>query len=72
MFSRHVLQPAIVRRADLHSPAAAFTDQMMVVHPLGQADPVQANASMLNAVQATGHMQGPQLTIDRGQADSLA
>lgn len=71
MFSRHGLQPAIVRRADFDGPAAAFTDQMMVVPPLGQTDPVEADASMLNAVQAAGHMQGTQLTIDRGQADSL-
>ena len=72
MFSRHGLQPAIVRRADFDGPAAMFTDQMVMVPPLGQADPVKANASMLNAVQAAGHLQGPQLPIDRGQADSLA
>ena len=72
MFSRHGLQPAIIGRADFDGPAAAFTDQMMVVPTLGQADPVEADASMLNAVQAAGHMQGAQLTIDRGQADSLA
>ena len=72
MFRCHGLQPAIVRRADLHGSAAAFTDQMMVVPTLGQADPVEADASVLNAVQAAGHMQGSQLPIDRGQADSLA
>ena len=72
MFVCHGLQPAIVRRADFDGPAAAFTDQMMVVPPLGQADPVEVDASVLNAVQAAGHMQGAQLTIDRGQADSLA
>ena len=72
MFRRHGLQPAIVRRADLHGPAAAFTDQMMVVPTLGQADPVEADATVLNAIQAAGHMQGSQLPIDRGQADTLA
>lgn len=72
MFSRHGLQPAIVRRADFDGSAAVFTDQMVMVPPLGQADPVEANASMLNAVQAAGHMQGTQLPINRGQADSLA
>ena len=72
MFSRHGFQPAIVGRADFDGPATAFTDQMVMVPTLGQADPVEANASMLNAVQAAGHMQGAQLTVDRGQADSLA
>ena len=72
MFSRHGLQPAIIGRADFDGPAAAFTDQMVMVFSLSQADPVKPDASMLNAVQAAGHMQGTQLTIDRGQADSLA
>ena len=72
MFSRYVLQPAIVRRADLYGPTAAFTDQMMVVPPLGQTDPVEANASMLNAVQDAGNMQGDKMKINSGQADSLA
>ena len=72
MFSRHGLQPAIVRRTDLHGPAAALTDQMVMVFSLGQADPVEPDASMLNAVQTAGHMQGAQLTIDCGQTDSLA
>ena len=72
MLSRHGLQPAIVRRADLHGPAAAFTNQMVMVFPLGQTDPVKANAPMLNAVQAAGHMQRAKLPINSGQADSLA
>ena len=69
MRTRHRLEPPIIRRRDLDCPSAGLTDQMMVVVTLGRADPIQAQPTMLYAIQVPRQVEGVEPTVDGGQTD---